>query len=208
MNGANPGFPPVTRQPQLTADRASDSTFKCPDGVVSKWVLPVGGATVLSGGASALCCYCVAGFKPVGAYLGGPVGAIIGAGISCLYAAGNDFKGTDIREREVANYIRMDTFSGELQPSQGRLLTVSSSDTGNSYGSCNPVQSQPGRAAVQSDSDDSSSSGSSGDDVFDSAMPSVFRASRATNGAGVASGLLTNMALDAVRLAAVRSSFR
>ncbi|WP_448215428.1 hypothetical protein [Endozoicomonas sp. 2B-B] len=203
MNGANSALPPVTRQPQPSADRASDSTFKCPDGVVSKWVLPVGGATVMSGAVSALGFYCVAGFKPVGAYLGGPVGAIVGAGISSLCVAGNNFRGTDIREREITNSIRMDTFSNALQPSQERLLTVSSSDTGNSYGSCNPVQSQPGRAAVQSDSDDSSSSSSSDDDLFDSAVPYVFRA---RDGADIASGLLTNMALDAVRLAAVRSS--
>ncbi|WP_422136498.1 hypothetical protein [Endozoicomonas sp. ALD040] len=205
MNGANSAFPPVIKQPQLTADRASDSTFKCPDGVVSKWVLPVGGATLLSGAVSALGCYCVAGFKPVGAYLGGPVGAIVGAGISCLCVAGNDFRGTDIREREITNSIRMDTLSNALQPSQERLLTVSSSDTGNSYGSCNPVQFQPRRTAVQSDSDDSSSSSSSDDDLFDSAIPSVFRA---RDGADIASGLLTNMALSAGRLAAVRSSLR
>ncbi|WP_257266592.1 hypothetical protein [Endozoicomonas sp. ONNA2] len=111
MNTLNAPFPAVTTQP--AAHRASDSACKCPDGVVSKWVIPFGGAL------SALCGYCVVGFA--GVYVGGPVGATVGIGIGCAYAACNHFEGTNIRERETANFTRMDTLPDELPMSCNSL---------------------------------------------------------------------------------------
>lgn len=145
-------FPPVITQPQLTVQIAPDNNCKCPDGVVSNCVVPVGGGSsigavvgILCGGAFYHCNPLVAqGSTAFATSIACcvPTCTLVGAAIG-TYIACKCPSRTGLQERAITGFTMTNTLTSEQQQFQELPSLLSSLAAGNSSGSTGPVQSQP-----------------------------------------------------------------
>lgn len=157
MNISSNAFsPPVTTQPQLTVHIASDNNCKCPDGVVSNCVVPVGGGSLIGAAGGSVCGAAMSNCNPIIDYYYSSTGAAVGASVTCCLvtgavagaAAGTYFackypSRTGLQERAITGFTMANTLTGEQQQCQGLPSALDSLAAGNSTGSTGPVRSQP-----------------------------------------------------------------
>ncbi|WP_422412161.1 MULTISPECIES: hypothetical protein [unclassified Endozoicomonas] len=155
MNASDSTFPPVITQPQTTAQIAPDNNCKCPDGVVSNRVVPVGGCSLLGAVGGTLFGAVIACCNPVGAYFSS-ASAAVGASVVCCLATGTvagaavgtyvackSPSRTGLKERAITGSTMTNTLTAEQQQCQGLPSALTSLAAGNSSGSTGPVRSQP-----------------------------------------------------------------